>query len=217
MKNTVPFAPLVAISGNISVGKSTLAEILAARWGWELFKEPEVSNPYLADFYKEQDRWALHSQIFFLLERYRGHLSLQQQEISAILDRTIYEDAEVFAYLLLDSRDWKTYRHYYHFSLRRLRPPRLVVYLRASAETLLERLRLRGRSYEKNVSLDYLKRLNERYDQWALRFRRAPLLKVETDHLDFVHSLDDLGVIIHQIEYALNQQETQSLFASSQP
>ncbi len=217
MKASPSLAPLIAVSGNISAGKSTLAEILAVRWKWELFKEPEISNPYLVDFYREQERWALHSQIFFLLERFRGHLSLQQQGKPAILDRTIYEDAEVFAYLLLDSRDWKTYRHYYYYALRRLRQPALVVYLRASAETLLERLRLRGRSYEKNVSLEYLAKLNERYDQWALRFRRAPLLTIETDHLNFAHSLDDLEVAIQQIERTLDQQETRSLFTPSRP
>jgi deoxyadenosine/deoxycytidine kinase len=205
-------APLVALAGNISVGKSTLAEILATRWNWLLFKEPEVSNPYLPDFYKEPQRWSIHSQMFFLLERYKGHLSLQEKNAPAVMDRTIYEDAEVFAYLLLDSRDWKTYRHFYNLALRRLQPPRLVVYLRASPETLMRRLQIRGRSYEKSVSLDYLSMLNRRYDEWASSFRRAPLLKVDTDGLDFVRSFNDLEKIVSLIEEAFYAQESAVLF-----
>jgi len=204
--------PLVAVAGNISVGKSTLAEILASRWNWLLFKEPEVSNPYLPDFYREPQRWAIHSQMFFLLERYKGHLGLQEKNVPAVMDRTIYEDAEVFAYLLLDSRDWKTYRNFYNLALRRLKPPRLVVYLRASPETLIHRLKLRGRSYERGVSIDYLTKLNKRYDEWANSFRRAPLLKVDTDGCDFVRSLKDLESIVNMIEEALYSQESATLF-----
>jgi deoxyadenosine/deoxycytidine kinase len=208
----LPSAPLVAISGNISVGKSTLAEILAARWGWELFKEPEVSNPYLADYYRQPYRWGFHSQMFFLLERYKGHLKLQQQGANALLDRSIYEDAEVFAYSILSPRDWRTYRNYYYFSLRRLQPPRLVVYLQASPDVLLSRLRLRGRQYEREVTLDYLNQLNIRYDQWAQRFRRCPLLRVETDRLDVVRSGADMEQVVMEIEEALHRQESHSLF-----
>lgn len=212
MRPKIPPVPLVALAGNISVGKSTLAEILATRWNWMLFKEPEVLNPYLADFYREPHRWSVHSQMFFLLERYKGHLTLQEKGIPAVMDRTIYEDAEVFAYLLLDQRDWKTYRNFYNLALRRLQPPRLVVYLRASPQTLMHRLKIRGRSYEKNVSLDYLARLNRRYDQWADSFRRAPLLKVDTDGMDFVRSSSDLEKIIGLIEETLYAQESAALF-----
>lgn len=212
MRPKIPGAPLVGLAGNISVGKSTLAEILATRWNWLLFKEPEVSNPYLADFYREPHRWSVHSQMFFLLERYKGHLSLQEKVVPAVMDRTIYEDAEVFAYLLLDQRDWKTYRNFYNLALRRLQPPKLVVYLRASPETLMQRLKIRGRSYEKNVSLDYLSRLNRRYDQWADSFRRAPILKVDTDGMDFVRSSSDLEKIIGLIEETLYAQESAALF-----
>ncbi|MCR4428537.1 MAG: deoxynucleoside kinase [Caldiserica bacterium] len=212
MRPKIPPVPLVGLAGNISVGKSTLAEILATRWNWMLFKEPEVLNPYLADFYREPHRWSVHSQMFFLLERYKGHLTLQEKGIPAVMDRTIYEDAEVFAYLLLDQRDWKTYRNFYNLALRRLQPPRLVVYLRASPQTLMHRLKIRGRSYEKNVSLDYLARLNRRYDQWADSFRRAPLLKVDTDGMDFVRSSSDLEKIIGLIEETLYAQESAALF-----
>jgi len=212
MKLQIQGSPLVALAGNISVGKSTLAEILASRWNWLLFKEPEVSNPYLQDFYKDPQRWAIHSQMYFLLERFRGHLNLQEKNVPAVMDRTIYEDAEVFAYLLLDSRDWKTYRHFYHLALRRLKPPKLVVYLRASPETLMHRLQIRGRSYEKEVTLDYLSRLNKRYDEWAHSFRRAPLLKLDTDDLDFVRYLSDLERIVNLIEEALFAQESAALF-----
>lgn len=203
---------ILAIAGNISVGKSTLAEILATRWGWTLFREPEVSNPYLADFYLSPEHWGIHSQIFFLLERYKGHLQLQEANKPAIMDRTIYEDGEIFAYLLLNSRDWQTYRRFYNLALNKLTPPRLVAYLHASPETLLNRLRLRGHLYEKTASLDYLRRLNDRYEEWASSFRRAPLIRVETDQLDFVKSFRDLESIIGQIESILSAQETYPLF-----
>jgi deoxyadenosine/deoxycytidine kinase len=209
----LPQAPFVAIAGNISVGKSTLSEILAARWNWSLFKEPEMTNPYLADYYQETTRWGIHSQMHFLLERYQGHLRLQQSLHPALLDRTIYEDAEVFAYSILDQRDWNTYRHFYHLALRRLQPPRLVIYLRASPETLLARMHLRGRHYEQGVSLDYLAQLNRRYEEWASRFRRAPILTLETDGLDFVRSSVDLERIVTQVEDALHRQESLPLFA----
>jgi deoxyadenosine/deoxycytidine kinase len=212
MRPLPPPAPFVAIAGNISVGKSTLSEILAARWGWALFKEPEMTNPYLTDYYLEPSRWGIHSQMHFLLERYQGHLRLQQRETPALLDRTIYEDAEVFAYSILDARDWNTYRHFYHLALRRLKQPRLVVYLRAQPETLLSRVRMRGRQYEQSVSLSYLSGLNRRYEEWAGRFRRAPLLTIETEGLDFVRSSSDLEKVVDQVEDALHRQESLSLF-----
>ncbi|MCX5975951.1 MAG: deoxynucleoside kinase [Coprothermobacterota bacterium] len=216
MKPLPPPAPFVAIAGNISVGKSTLCEILAARWGWVLFKEPEMTNPYLADYYLEPSRWGIHSQMHFLLERYQGHLRLQQRETPALLDRTIYEDAEVFAYSILDARDWNTYRRFYHLALRLLSQPRLVVYLRAKPETLLGRMRLRGRRYEQSVSLSYLSGLNRRYEEWAGRFRRAPLLTIETEDLDFVRSSADLERVVEQVEDALHRQESFSLFEAEE-
>src|SRR5512138_3079232 len=156
----------VAVAGNIGVGKSTLVERLSTRLGWEPFYEPVTENPYLADFYKDMDAWSFHSQIFFLTHRLQSHYDLAQHPNSVVQDRSVYEDAEIFAQNLylqghIAFRDYQTYRQLYETTMRFLPPPDLVVYLRASVQTLSSRITNRGRAYEQTISADYLNGLNK--------------------------------------------------------
>ncbi|HLA08645.1 MAG TPA: deoxynucleoside kinase [Anaerolineales bacterium] len=161
----------VAVAGNIGVGKSTLVEMLCARMGWEPFFEPVTENPYLADFYADMDAWAFHSQVFFLTHRLRSHYKLSQHPDSVVQDRSVYEDAEIFAQNLylqghIQHRDYQTYRDMYETMMRFLPPPDLVIYLRASIPTLMNRISSRGRDYERTIAPDYLQGLNNLYETW---------------------------------------------------
>jgi deoxyadenosine/deoxycytidine kinase len=181
----------VAVAGNIGVGKSSLTSLLAQKLGWEPFFEAVVENPYLADFYSDMERWSFHSQIFFLSRRLRHHRSLLDRPGSVIQDRSVYEDAEVFARNLyngghMSERDWQSYRNLYEVLATLLPPPDLVVYLQASVPTLLNRIALRGRDFEHGISAGYLSQLNTLYDQWVTAFNLCPVLTVATDNLDFV-------------------------------
>ena len=190
----------IAIAGNVGVGKSTLTRMLAARLGWEPFFEAVDDNPYLADFYQNMPRWAFHSQIFFLSRRLRHHYELVQREGSVIQDRSVYEDAEVFARNLyeqgaMDERDYRSYRELYEVLCAFLPPPDLVVYLRADVPTLLTRIRMRGRAYEQDIDPNYLARLNHLYDAWIEGFTLAPVLTVEASNIDFVNRREHLDRI----------------------
>src|SRR5690606_9672794 len=180
----------VAVDGNIGVGKSTLVEMLSARLGWEPFFEPATENPYLADFYANMDQWSFHSQVYFLAHRLRAHYNLASRPSSVVQDRSVYEDAEIFARNLylqghIQDRDYQTYRDLYETTLRFLPAPDLVVYLRASVPTLLNRISNRGRTYEQTISDDYLESLNTLYEQWIDNFSLCPVLAVPADDLDF--------------------------------
>jgi len=190
----------IAIAGNVGVGKSTLTRMLAARLGWEPFFEAVDDNPYLADFYQNMPRWAFHSQIFFLSRRLRHHYELVQREGSVIQDRSVYEDAEVFARNLyeqgaMDERDYRSYRELYEVLCAFLPPPDLVVYLRADVPTLLARIRMRGRAYEQDIDPNHLARLNHLYDAWIEGFTLAPVLTVEASNIDFVNRREHLDRI----------------------
>ncbi len=190
----------IAIAGNVGVGKSTLTRLLASRLGWEPFFEAVDDNPYLADFYQDMPRWAFHSQIFFLSRRLRHHHELLQREGSVIQDRSVYEDAEVFAHNLYEQgamgeRDYRSYRELYEVLCAFLPPPDLVIYLRADVPTLLERIRKRGRAYEQDMAPDYLARLNRLYDAWIEGFTLSPVLTIEAAGLDFVAHKDHLARI----------------------
>lgn len=190
----------VAVAGNIGVGKSSLTRLLSRRLGWEPFFEAVDENPYLADFYQDMRRWAFHSQVFFLARRLRHHLELSRPDHSVIQDRTVYEDAEIFAANLyrqgaMSERDYRVYRELYDAVVQVLPPPDLVIYLRASVPTLLARIRQRGRAYEQHISPDYLEQLNELYEAWAHRFDLCPLLVIPADDLDFVHDPGHLDLI----------------------
>jgi len=198
----------IAVAGNIGVGKSTLVTLLSERLGWKPFFEPVEENPYLADFYRDMQRWAFHSQIFFLTRRLRIHRQLMDHDGSAIQDRSVYEDAEVFASNLfrqglLGERDYRSYRDLYQVLVEFLPPPDLVVYLRASVPTLVERIRSRGRDYERQISSIYLQQLNELYESWFAHFTLCPVLAVPADDLDYVSIPAHLDLILHKVEEKL--------------
>lgn len=206
----------VAIAGNIGVGKSTLTALVAQRLGWEPCYEAFEENPYLADFYQDMPRWSFHSQAFFLSRRLQQHHDLLEKDCSVLQDRSMYEDAEVFAYNLfhqghMSNRDWHTYWELYRTLCLLLTPPNLVVYLKASVPTLARRISQRGREYERNLSSDYLQQLNGLYDRWVQHFTLCPVLTVETDNLDYVHHTDHLDQIVQRIEDRLHGKETLEL------
>jgi deoxyadenosine/deoxycytidine kinase len=206
----------VAVAGNIGVGKSTLTALIAQRLGWEPCYEAFEENPYLADFYQDMPRWSFHSQAFFLSRRLQQHHDLLERDCSVIQDRSVYEDAEVFAYNLFNqghmtNRDWHTYWELYHTLCLLLTPPNLVLYLKASVPTLMRRIAQRGRDYEQNISPAYLEQLNDLYDRWVQHFTLCPVLTVETDNLDYVHDGSHLDQIIQRIEDRLHGKETLAL------
>jgi len=203
----------VAIAGNIGVGKSTLTGLLGQRLGWEPFYEAVADNPYLADFYADMTRYAFHSQMFFLSRRLRHHRRLLDFPGSVVQDRSVYEDAEIFARLLheqghIEERDYRTYRELYEVLVLFLPPPDLVVYLRASVPTLLKRISSRGREFERGITPAYLEQLNAFYASWMQAFSLCPVLTVPTDDLDFVHNGTHLDLIIAKIEERLSGKET---------
>jgi deoxyadenosine/deoxycytidine kinase len=202
----------VAIAGNIGVGKSTLTELLSQRLGWEPFFEAVDDNPYLSDFYEDMERWSFHSQIYFLSRRLRHHWQLLQRSNSVVQDRTVYEDAEIFARNLyrqgsLNRRDYRSYSELYEVVTTVLPPPDLIVYLRASVTTLEQRIRRRGRSYEKSISTAYLEQLNQLYETWIEDFTLCPVLTVPSDALDFVSRHSHLELITEKVLERLQGQE----------
>lgn len=202
----------VIVGGNIGVGKSTLVSLLSQRLGWRPYYEPEDENPYLPDFYEDMQTWAFHSQVFFLSRRLRTHRQLLDHPTSVIQDRSIYEDAEVFAgnlhhQGLLTGRDFETYRALYQVLSEFLPPPDLVVYLRASVPTLLDRIQHRGRDYERAIPGEYLEQLNELYDAWIRDFNLCPVLTVPSDNLDYVAHNAHLDLIVRKIEEKLTGKE----------
>lgn len=202
----------VAIAGNIGVGKSTLTGLLSQRLSWEPFYEAVSDNPYLADFYQDMRRYAFHSQIFFLSRRLRHHRRLLDFPNSVVQDRSVYEDAEIFARALYEQehispRDYGTYRELYEVLTLFLPPPDLVVYLRASVPTLLKRIALRGREYERNIAASYLEQLNSLYEAWLQGFSLCPVLTVPADDLDFVHNDAHLELIIGKMMEKLSGKE----------
>ena len=195
----------IAIAGNIGVGKSTLVKMLCNQMDWDPFYEPVAENPYLEDFYHNMSAWAFHSQVFFLTHRLRSHLNLAQHPNSVIQDRSVYEDAEIFAQNLYDQgniqeRDFQTYRELYETAVQFLPPPDLVIYLRASVPTLLSRISSRGRDYEQKISAEYLRNLNGLYESWIENFTLCPVLAVPADDLDYVAHPGHLRLIIAKIE-----------------
>ncbi len=194
----------VAIAGNIGVGKSTLTALLSQRLGWEPFFEAVDANPYLSDFYEDMERWSFHSQIYFLSRRLRHHWQLLQRADSVVQDRTVYEDAEVFACNLhqrgwMDGRDYESYSELYQVVTAVLPPPDLIVYLRASVPTLEERIRKRGRSFERKIPTAYLGQLNELYERWVEGFDLCPILIVPTDALDLAGNDSHRELIVEEV------------------
>ena len=202
----------VAVAGNVGVGKSTLTGMLAERLGWKSFFEAVDENPYLADFYADMRAWSFHSQIFFLSRRLRHHRQLLDDPNSVVQDRSVYEDAEIFARNLyvqgdMVERDYRSYRELYEVLTGFLPPPDLVVYLRASLPTLVERIARRGRAYERDISPSYLQRLNRLYEEWVENFTLCPVLTVPADELDFVAHDHHLELITHKVLERLQGRE----------
>jgi deoxyadenosine/deoxycytidine kinase len=202
----------VAVAGNIGVGKSTLTELLCYRLGWKPFYEAVADNPYLSDFYADMHRWGFHSQVFFLARRLHHYHRLMEYPTSVVQDRTIYEDAEVFAENLyrqgyLSPRDYRTYRDIYEAVVRFLPPPDLVIYLKASETTLRRRIALRGRHFEQEISDEYLAQLNRLYDEWIRGFRLCPVLTIPSDDLDFVRYTAHMDLIVERVLDRLHGKE----------
>lgn len=199
----------VAVAGNIGAGKTTLTKLLSKHYSWEPHFEDVVDNPYLDDFYNQMERWSFNLQIYFLNSRYRQILEIRETGKNIIQDRTIYEDAYIFApnlhaMGLMTNRDFNNYSGLFELMERLVQPPDLLIYLRSSIPNLVNQIHKRGREYENSISIDYLSRLNERYEAWSQRYEKGKLLIVDVDHLDFVDNPEDLGIIINKIDAEIN-------------
>ena len=186
----------IAVAGNIGVGKTSLVTYLTTRYEFKPFYEPFAENPYLADFYRDMKAWAFHSQMWFLTHKYRVHRELEQTEGPLVQDRSIYEDAEIFATYLhrsgrMADRDFATYSELYRAMRAALRPPDLVIYLRCSVRAIRSRIRRRGRASEQDIPLDYLRKLNGLYEEWMGGWNQSPKLVWESDRMDYVEDLVD--------------------------
>jgi deoxyadenosine/deoxycytidine kinase len=202
----------VAIAGNIGVGKSTLVAMLCERLDSKPFYEPVAENPYLADFYANMGAWSFHSQIFFLTRRLRAHYDLAQHPGSVVQDRSVYEDAEIFAQNLFlqgffKQRDYDTYRELYETAAQLLPPPDLLVYLRASVPTLLKRISRRGRQFERSITPEYLEGLNKLYEDWLSNFVLCPVLTIPSDDLDYVAYMGHFNLIASKVQEKLTGNE----------
>lgn len=203
----------IAIAGNIGVGKSTLTQLLSRAFGWEPFYEAAAENPYLADFYADMQRWSFHSQVFYLGKRLEHHRQLVDHPGSVVQDRTVYEDAEIFARNLyeqgqMSDRDYDAYRRLYRAVSSFLPPPDRIVYLRASVPTLLEHIRRRGNAYEQSIAPAYLAQLNRLYEDWIGDWTACPIVTIEMDGLDFLQNRVHLESIIDAIRSAPSPQRS---------
>lgn len=203
----------VAVAGNIGAGKTTLCTMLGKYYGWDVYYESTDDNPYLNDFYYDMRRWAFNLQIYFLHSRYKQILDIINGDRTVIQDRTIYEDAYIFAPNLyekglMSKRDFESYQALFHTMTSQVQPPDLLIYLRASIPTLVAHIQARGRDYEGNMSLDYLKGLNQRYENWIANYKEGPLLVLNADELDFENNPEDLGKVVEMVD-----REIHGLFA----
>ncbi|MBB6110188.1 Deoxyadenosine/deoxycytidine kinase [Mucilaginibacter lappiensis] len=199
----------IAIVGNIGAGKTTLTEMLARNYGWEPLFEAVDNNPYLEDFYSDMKRWSFNLQIYFLNSRYRQIVDIQKSGRNILQDRTIYEDAYIFAENLHDmglmtSRDYENYQSIFDNITEYIKPPDLLVYLKASVPTLVSNIQRRGREYEIGIRLDYLSKLNEKYDKWIKNYKLGKLLILDKDNLDFANNTEDMATIVQLIEREIN-------------
>jgi deoxyadenosine/deoxycytidine kinase len=199
----------IAISGNIGSGKTTLTRLLAKHYKWTPHFEDVEDNPYLDDFYREMQRWSFNLQIYFLNSRFRQVKEIRDSGKDIIQDRTIYEDAHIFApnlhaMGLMPSRDFENYLSLFELMDSFVAPPDLLIYLRASIPTLVDQIQKRGRDYENNIRIDYLNRLNERYEAWISGYDKGKLLIINVDENKFANNPEDLGTIINNIDAELN-------------
>ena len=198
----------IAIAGNIGSGKSSLVEFLTSSYGIEPFYEPNDENPYLGDFYRDMKRWAFHSQLYFLASKFRIHQQLDRTAGVSVIDRTLFEDAEIFATALhqmrkINKRDWQTYQAFYQVITDAIRPPDLLIYLRCNMRTLRRRIRLRGRAMEQDIPLSYLKRLEGLYEGWIGRYDAGKLLVLDSGKLDYIHDMVDRLDVMESVEALL--------------
>ena len=199
----------IAIVGNIGAGKTTLTEMLAKNYGWDPLYEAVDNNPYLEDFYNEMKRWSFNLQIYFLNSRYRQIVDIQKNGRDIIQDRTIYEDAYIFAENLHDmglmtTRDYENYQSMFDNITEFIKPPDLLVYLKASVPTLVNNIQRRGREYEIGIRIDYLSKLNEKYDKWINGYKLGKLLVLDKDNLDFANNTEDMAEIVEKIQREIN-------------
>ncbi len=190
----------IAIAGNIGSGKSSLTTMLSQKFGWMPYYESVEDNPYLVDFYGDMKRWSFHLQVYFLSHRFQTHKKIVEAPESVIQDRSIYEDAEIFARNLheignMDTRDYENYVALYKVMTDYLQPPDLMIYLRANVDTLVSQITKRGRSYEQSIQRSYLEQLNDHYEQWIGQYSLGKLLVIESDHMDFVGNTSDFSRI----------------------
>lgn len=198
----------IAIAGNIGAGKTTLASKLAQHYHWDAYFEAVDNNPYLADFYEDMNRWSFHLQIFFLNSRIKQVQQIRESQRNVIQDRTIYEDAYIFAKNLKDSglmsgRDYANYLAIFNTMSSFIQPPDLLIYLRADLPKLVGQIQKRGRDYESNIRLDYLKNLNEHYESWIANYKESKLLIIDVNNLDYAKNPEDLGAIIDKVDAEL--------------
>ena len=195
----------IAIAGNIGAGKTTLTQLLAKHYKWEAQLEDVVDNPYLDDFYNQMERWSFNLQVYFLNSRFRQVLQIRKSGKDIIQDRTIYEDANIFApnlhaMGLMTNRDFDNYSSLFNLMESLVEAPDLLIYLRSSIPNLVSQIHKRGRDYENSISIDYLSRLNERYEAWIHNYQKGRLLVIDVDDLDFVENEEELGGIIPNME-----------------
>jgi len=199
----------IAVAGNIGSGKTTLTRLLAKHYNWRPHFEDVDDNPYLNDFYHEMERWSFNLQVYFLNSRFNQVTDIRKSGETVIQDRTIYEDAHIFAPNLNDmglmtQRDFDTYQSLFGLMETFVEAPDLLIYLRADISTLVSQIHKRGRDYENTISIDYLSRLNERYEAWISSYDKGNLLIIDVDNIDFVNNPEDLGDIINKVESQVN-------------
>ena len=199
----------IVIAGNIGAGKTTLTKLLAKNYKWSAHYEDVENNPYLNDFYNDMPRWSFNLQVYFLNSRFKQILDIRKTGKTVIQDRSIYEDAYIFApnlhaMGLMSSRDFDNYFQLFQLMSSLIDPPELLIYLRASVPTLVNQIQKRGREYESSIRLDYLKRLNERYEAWIESYTASPLLIIDVDNINFIDKKEDLSFVIDKIDAELN-------------
>lgn len=195
----------IALAGNIGAGKTTLTELLSKHYKWVAHYEDVDENPYLNDFYEDMQRWSFNLQIYFLNNRFRQVVDIRNSEKTVIQDRTIYEDAEIFApnlhsMGLMSTRDFNNYHSLFLMMTKFVQAPDLLIYLRASVPTLVNQIQKRGRDYENSIRIDYLKQLNERYEAWVNRYKSGKMLIIDVDRIDFQNNPEDLSNVIDRID-----------------
>lgn len=199
----------IAICGNIGCGKTTLAGKLGRHYGWKVLYESVDENPYLRDFYTDMSRWAFHLQIYFLNSRFRQINEIQQSKVPTVQDRTIYEDAYIFATNLrksgfISERDYQSYFDIFDSMIVHVQPPDLLIYLKADIPKLVRQIEKRGRDYEYAIRIDYLRNLNERYEEWIGNYKLGKLLTIDVNNLDFVENREDFSFIVNKIDWETN-------------